>query len=96
MRRAAKTDANHAQIVHVLKQCGCSVLDLSSVGAGCPDLLVGYRGRDRLVEVKDGAKKPSERKLRDNQAAWHYKWRGQKPLVIESVDDAMDMLEDWL
>ena len=57
MRLAARTDANHAAVVRALRQVGASVLDLSRVGQGCPDLLVGYQGKNFLVEVKATAKK---------------------------------------
>jgi hypothetical protein len=40
VRRAAKVDANHGEIVKALRSAGCGVLDLSAVGNGCPDLLV--------------------------------------------------------
>lgn len=52
MRRAARVDANHAEIVSALRKCGFQVLDLSRVGGGCPDLLVCRAGKIRLVEVK--------------------------------------------
>ena len=54
MRRAAKVDANHREIVATLRAAGCEVLDLSRVGGGCPDLLVyrTARGLLRLIEVK--------------------------------------------
>ena len=34
-----------------------------------------------LLEVKNGSKPPSERKLNDKQEAWHLKWKGQKQVV---------------
>lgn len=62
-RYAAKVDANHGQIRDCLRGMGAYVVDCSKVGAGFPDLLVGWRGRWMLVEVKDGAKVPSARCL---------------------------------
>ena len=91
MRRAAKTDANHAIIVTFLRQCHCSVLDLSGVGGGCPDLLVAARGHNILVEIKDGSKRPSERKLNTLQKVWHNQWKGPV-VVVESVDDALRLV----
>lgn len=54
MRRAAKVDSNHREVVAALRAAGCEVLDLSRVGGGCPDLLVyrTARGLLRLLEVK--------------------------------------------
>ena len=91
MRRAAKTDANHAVIVGALKACGATVQSLAAVGAGCPDLLVGHRGRNLLMEIKDGAKRPSARKLTPDQCGWHGGWRGQV-IVVESEAQAIAAL----
>jgi len=55
MRQAARVDSNQAIIVDALRCAGCSVLVLSRVGQGCPDLLVGHggpNGRNVLLEVK--------------------------------------------
>ena len=72
MRRAAKVDTNHREIVAALERCGCSVQSLAAVGAGVPDLLVGVAARagrlTLLMEVKDGARPPSERRLTPDQA----------------------------
>ncbi len=59
MRRNAKTDRNHADIIKALREIGCSVQSLHSTGRGCPDLLCGYHGRNILLEVKDGSLSPS-------------------------------------
>lgn len=51
----AHRDRNHVPIVRALEAAGCVVVDLSSVGGGCPDLLVYRRatGLLRLVEIKN-------------------------------------------
>ena len=88
MRRAARKDANHQAIVGALRTCGVAVLDLSRVGGGCPDLLVASGKRSVLVEVKDGSKPPSERKLRTSQQEFAQRW----PLsieVVETIDEAI-------
>jgi hypothetical protein len=46
------------------------VQTLAAVGCGCPDLLVGYRGKWWLAEVKDGEKPPSARELTDAEKRW--------------------------
>lgn len=66
------TDANQPAIVAALRSVGASVEDLSQVGAGVPDLLVGYRGRNYLIEVKTASGK-----LTKHQEKWHPLWRGQ-------------------
>ena len=81
MRRAAKVDANHGEIVTALRAEGASVQSLAGVGAGCPDLVVGLAGQSFLVEVKDGEKCPSHRTLTPDQKRWILKWTGS-PVVI--------------
>ncbi|HEU4982054.1 MAG TPA: hypothetical protein VFT88_05175 [Acidobacteriaceae bacterium] len=72
MRRyAARVDANHAEIVAALEGIGCYVVDCSHVGHGFPDLLVWWRGRITPLEVKDGGKPPSARKLTARQVVFH-------------------------
>lgn len=91
MRRASRTDANQAEIVKALREFGCTVLDLSSVGGGCPDILVGYQGRNLLLEVKDGNKPPSASRLNAKQRRWHDAWQGQAG-VVRCVGAALDAL----
>jgi hypothetical protein len=91
MRRAARTDANHAVIVGALLRCGATVQSLAAVGQGCPDLMVGFRGRTLLMEVKDGDKIPSKRRLTPDQQEWHAAWAGHV-VVVESVEQAIAAL----
>ena len=88
MRLKAKRDDNHADVVRALRQLGCTVQDLASVGDGCPDILVGFRGRNLCLEIKDGAKPPSARKLTPEQVVWHHEWRGQV-VIVESAEQAV-------
>ena len=88
MRRAAKVDDNQPLIVLTFRKLGWSVECLHAVGGGVPDLLIGKMGFNFLVEVKDGKKPPSKRKLNADQVEWHEKWRGQA-CVIETVEQAM-------
>ena len=92
MRRASAVDSNQAEIVAALRKVGCSVQSLASVGNGCPDLAVGYRGRNLFFEVKDGRKVPSKRKLTPLEAEWHAAWRGEVFTVL-CREDAFRVLE---
>lgn len=93
MRRAAKIDANQEQIVSVLKAYGATVQSLAAVGKGCPDLLVGYRGKTLLIEVKDGRKPPSARQLTDQQLDWHASWNGGAVAIITDVEGLEHLLK---
>lgn len=90
MRRKAKVDENQAEIVSALRLVGCSVLPLHAVGSGVPDLLVTDKNKDTfLMEIKDGAKPPSARKLTPDQVDFHASWRG-RIVVVTSVREAME------
>jgi hypothetical protein len=89
VRIAAKVDRNQSEIVAALEAVGASVILLHRVGQGCPDLLVGYRMENHLLEVKDGTLPPSARKLTDAQMRLHINWRGGQIAVVESVADAL-------
>lgn len=82
-RVAARVDANQAAIVAGLRQIGASVIHLHRVGQGCPDLLVGYRGRNYLFEVKT-----ARGDLTDEQRELHLTWPGQVG-IIRTLDDAL-------
>lgn len=89
MRRAARVDSNHSQIVRELEQCGCHVEDLSGVGAGCPDLLVASPSGHRmmLVEVKT-----VHGKLREAQELFFERWPEDTRMVARCADDVLQRL----
>lgn len=88
MRRAAKRDRNHPEIVKALRDAGCRVLDLAAVGNGCPDLLVWRGALMKFLEVKDGMKPPSARMLTADQVVFHEEWAGRVEVVV-SVETAL-------
>ena len=92
MRRAARIDRNQTEIVEALRKLGASVQPLHNAGDGIPDLLVGFQGRNFLIEVKDGTKKPSARKLTPCQVEWHNEWLGQAAIVT-STEEAIALVE---
>ena len=85
--RNAKVDANQQEIVETLRSRGASVQSLARVGDGCPDLLVGWRGKNTVLEVKDGAKSPSRRRLTPDERRWHALWLGQVE-TVSTVEQA--------
>ena len=88
MRRAAAVDANQTAIIRALRKAGVSVQPLHTV---CPDIIAGFRGVNYLLELKDGSKPPSERRLTDAQLRWHVLWSGQVS-IAESVDEALGIV----
>jgi hypothetical protein len=73
---AARADSNQTAIVAALRKAGASVQHLHTVGSGCPDLMVGFQGRNYLMEIKTehGRQTPQ-------QAVWFTKWQGQAEIV---------------
>ncbi len=86
MRRDARVDANQARIVEVLRQVGATVQHLHTVGTGCPDILVGWQDNNYLMEIKDGRKPPSKRRLTDDEIKWHDTWGGQVAIVHNETE----------
>ena len=91
--RASRVDRNQPEIVDGLRKFGATVKILSAVGDGCPDILVGYNGKNYLMEIKDCQKPPSKRRLTDDQKKWHGKWKGQK-CVVETIAKAVEILKN--
>lgn len=93
-RYARKVDDNHGVIVRTLRGLGAYVIDCAHVGSGFPDLLVGWRGRWTLVEVKDGAKSPSRRRLTADQIPLHAECdrRGLPCVVVTNEIEALALL----
>ena len=87
MRHRASLDANHVEIVAKLRQVGAVVVDLAKVGGGCPDLLVGFRGKSYLMEVKT-----AKGYIRPTQVLFFTTWRGGEIAVVRSFDDAYNVI----
>jgi len=87
-RRNAKRDRNERLLVEYLQKSGAVVHRIS--GPGLPDLLVGYRKRWLLAEVKS-----PKGKLETAQVLFHgaAKALNLPCYVIYSVEDAAAMLK---
>jgi hypothetical protein len=93
VRRAAKVDDNHGEIIAAIRKNGFCVYDSSANGRGFPDAAVSFGGRTWLIEIKDGAKYPSQRKLTDAQVKFHAEWQA-KIYIIETVEQANEWCEE--
>lgn len=88
MRYAKRVDANQSEIIKAFESLHCQVVVI-----GEPvDLIVymPFKGvwQNIFVEVKDGNKVKSARKLTGQQVEFFNSWRGPK-IVITSVDDVI-------
>lgn len=89
-----KPDGNQNGIVKLLeKKYGqrISIQNLAKVGDGCPDLLIGYRKRTFLFEMKKEAN-PKKRKLRPSQREWHAWWNGEPVYVVASMEEIEEII----
>lgn len=84
-----RVDANQPEIVEALRGIGCSVIDLSAIGKGCPDLLVYSPSTQKvlLFEVKNPKAKGKLNKL---QQKWIDTWQGQVA-VVWTVEEAISV-----
>lgn len=91
-RHDAKRDENEPTIIAALRQAGCLVEPVSKKGV--PDLIVWspFIKLIVLMEVKDGSKQPSKRKLTPDQEIFHAEWKaaGAPIVVVETVLQALE------
>jgi hypothetical protein len=92
LRRAGRTDANQTRIVNALRDVGASVAITSGAGDGLPDLLVGFRGDTFLLEIKDGDKPPSKRKLTRDEQWFVDHWTGRPVVIVTDEAEALRAL----
>ena len=84
MRFASRRDANEAEIVKALRDAGAYVWII-----GLPvDLLVGYRNRTILVEIKSSSKG----RLTGLQRDFFESWCGDGLARVDSPEAALRML----
>lgn len=93
VRRKGRVDVNQAEVVAALRAIGAAVAITSSLGGGFPDLVVGYRGVNWLLEVKDGNKPPSGQRLTPDEIEFHGVWGQHAPIyIVNSPQQAVDLV----
>jgi Holliday junction resolvase len=86
--RAHRRDLNQSAIVRVLRDAGATVVITADIGGGFPDLVVGWRGKTYLVEVKNLTQ------LSEKQLEFIERWRGGPVIVLRTVDDVVRFLQE--
>ena len=85
---AKATDANQKEIVRLLNE----IPGVRAVVIGDPvDLLVGYKAKNYLVELKDGSKPDYEHRYTAKQREFLKSWPGQVR-VAKSFEEVLDLL----
>lgn len=87
MRIHGKVDANQSEIVRALRDMGAFVQSIANIGDGCPDLLVSFRGKWFVFEVKSPGGK-----LTPDEARWHNEARASV-FVVFGAGEAIKILE---
>jgi len=95
MRRAAKVDGNQQEIVKALRQAGATVLITSQL-KNAFDILVGFRGKLFIIEIKDGKLPPSQRRLTEGESACKFNFNrvGITYHIVTSADEALFLIFD--
>ena len=76
--RIKKTDSNHKELMDMIRKIpNASVFSTHTLGKGFPDIVIGYKGLNYLVEIKDGNKPKSAQKLTADEIKFHDSWKGQ-------------------
>lgn len=88
---STRRDANQKKIIEAYESVGASVQDLSSIGGGCVDLLVGYKRVNYCIEVKNLERKGGPNNRVDTlgkQLKWRAEWNGTS-CVVGTVEEAL-------
>jgi hypothetical protein len=78
-----RVDRNQREITDSLRRIGACVTCTHMVGAGFPDLAVGWQNRTYLLEIKSGSAH-----LTEDEREWHQNWLGQAA-VVRTVAEAL-------
>lgn len=88
----ARTDSNHSQIIKDLRKLhSVTVKSVASIKKFC-DIIVGYKDRNYLIEIKDGEKPPSQRKLTPDEKEFHDEWTGQINIAL-NINDILNIID---
>ncbi len=91
---ARKKDDNHDEIVDEFKRLGCGVKDVHNL-PDFVDIIICYKSATVMVEIKDGAKPASARKLTSGEKKFSDEWiaKGGKWACIETIEQANELVK---
>ena len=84
--RAKKTDSNQQEILNDLKRLGISYFVASGVGAGFPDIVVGFRGLNWFIEIKTETGKQTKPQIKFEES-----WQGQYA-ICRSTEQVLEVI----
>ena len=88
----SRVDKNQADIVACFRKLGWYVKHVHDVKAMC-DIMILKHGRVVAVEIKDGRKPPSKRKLSPGEEQFRDAWviNGGEWWLVETLDDVLKL-----
>lgn len=92
MIRRHRADYNSNMVANALRSAGATVWILTNVGEGFPDLAVGFRGINYLIEVKNGEGTEQQQRLTEKEKKFHENWRGQKA-IVKNIEEALKVIK---
>ena len=84
LRRASRKDRNQTLVVKALRAAGVKVYVLNEP----MDLLTGFNGVLRVIEIKDGERVPSQKKLKPSQQKFIEDFAGCPVFKVDTIGDA--------
>ena len=87
---ACRVDSNHTEVISAFRKLGCSVLPIHTL-KNCGDAIVAKNMRTAIIEIKDGKKPPSQRKLTKGESEFAKKWLGLY-VVIMDLEDVINLV----
>jgi hypothetical protein len=87
----SRVDSNQKYIVDGLRKFGATVLHTHTL-KNAFDVLVGYEGKDFKMEIKDGKKPPSQRKLTTGELKFKNEWKGSEYHIVMSLEEAIRII----
>jgi hypothetical protein len=93
-RAFSRRDTKHGKILRTLERLGISTMDTSPLGENCPDAVLGFQGRNYLLEIKTltGKRNPKMKKCTKGQNEFHLLWRGSPVIVAATVEEILPQI----
>ena len=97
MRTNAKVDVNHPEIVVALRQSGATVKSVAQL-KNCFDILVGFRGHDYKMEIKNPERMTKSQindpilALTSGERDFMESWRGSTYHIVTSRNQALRII----
>ena len=91
IRQRANRDNNHGELVKLFESLGCSWMETYQLPNEL-DGVLGCAGICQRVEIKNPDQPASKRALTDGEVETIDGWRGRRPVVIETEQDAINLV----